>query len=144
MIREGGDGGDGGVEVLGTKVGDRVLSTDRDTLFPLQSALGYEITQTLFVGLNTLLVEGPSDLLYLKVISSVLADRKREVLSPRWTICPTGGVDKVAAFMSLFGGKKLNIAVLVDLAHGQKKKIEELRRNSLLNAGAVLSAEQFL
>jgi hypothetical protein len=34
------------VEVLGTKIGDEVLSTDRDTLFPLQAALGYEITQS--------------------------------------------------------------------------------------------------
>jgi predicted ATP-dependent endonuclease of OLD family len=49
----------------GTKVGDDVLSTDRDTVFPLQAALGYEITQSLFVGEHTLLVEGPSDILYI-------------------------------------------------------------------------------
>lgn len=135
--------GNGNIEVLGTKVGDRVLSTDRDTLFPLQSALGYEITQTLFIGTNTLLVEGPSDLVYLKVFSSVLADKRRDSLSSRWTICPAGGVDKVAAFLSLFGGQRLNIAVLVDLAHGQKNKVEELRRHALLNAGRVFSADQY-
>jgi hypothetical protein len=40
--------GDGTVaEVLGTKVGDKVLSTDKETLFPLQGAPGYEITQSL-------------------------------------------------------------------------------------------------
>jgi energy-coupling factor transporter ATP-binding protein EcfA2 len=50
-------------EVLGTKVSDNILSVDRETLFPLQGALGYEITQTLFIGKNSLLVEGPSDLL---------------------------------------------------------------------------------
>ena len=31
----------------GTVVGGDVLSIDRDTLFPLQACLGYEITQTL-------------------------------------------------------------------------------------------------
>lgn len=134
---------DNSIEILGTKVGDRVLSTDRDTLFPLQSALGYEITQTLFIGNNTLLVEGPSDLLYLKMFSSLLVERKRIGLDRRWTICPAGGVDKVAAFLSLFGGNKLNIAVLVDLAHGQKNKVEELRRHALLTAGRVLSADQY-
>ena len=41
-------------EVLGTKVGDDVLSTDRDTLFPLRGALGYELSQSLFVGEHTL------------------------------------------------------------------------------------------
>ncbi|HEV2294572.1 MAG TPA: AAA family ATPase [Tepidisphaeraceae bacterium] len=135
--------GNGRIEILGTKVGDRVLSTDRDTLFPLQSALGYEITQTLFVGKYTLLVEGPSDLLYLTVFSSLLAERKRESLDRRWTICPAGGVDKVAAFLSLFGGQKLNIASLVDLAQGQKNKVEDLRRHALLNAGHVFSADQY-
>ena len=41
-------GGEG--EVEGTKVGDQVFSTDADTLFPLQAALGYDITQTLSSG----------------------------------------------------------------------------------------------
>lgn len=53
-------------EVLGTKVSGEVLSTDADTLFPLQASLGYDITQSLFVGEHTLLVEGPSDLLYIQ------------------------------------------------------------------------------
>lgn len=129
--------------VHGTKVGDDVLSTDRDTLFPLQGALGYEITQTLFVGKNTLLVEGPSDLLYLKAVSEELRVRKRIALDPRWTVCPTGGVDKVSAFMSLFGGNKLHVAVLMDFAVGQKKKVEDLRRSSLLRQGHVFTAEAY-
>jgi predicted ATP-dependent endonuclease of OLD family len=58
---------------VGTRVGGDVLSTDRDTLFPLQAALGYEITQSLFVGEHTLLVEGPSDILYLKAASNALS-----------------------------------------------------------------------
>ena len=84
------DKGNGQVEIQGTKVGDDVLSTDKETLFPLQGALGYEITQTLFVGEHTLIVEGPSDLLYLKAFSEALKVRKRTFLDPRWTICPVG------------------------------------------------------
>jgi predicted ATPase len=132
---------DGKIQVLGTKVGDRVLSTDKDTLFPLQSALGYEITQSLFVGEHTLLVEGPSDYLYLKVMSDELKARGRNYLDPRWVICPAGGVDKVSAFMSLFGGNKLHVAVLVDLAKGQKRRVDELRRSKLLRDGHVFSAD---
>ncbi len=130
-------------QVFGTKVGDKVLSTDRDTLFPLQGALGYEITQTLFIGENTLLVEGPSDLLYLKAFSAELVARNRRGLDPRWTVCPTGGVDKVSAFMSLFGGNHLHVAVFADFASGQKKKIEELRRSELLRQGHVLTADAY-
>lgn len=127
----------------GTKVGSDVLSTDRDTIFPLQGALGYEITQSLFVGKDTLLVEGPSDLLYIKAFSSELHQRGRTELDPRWTVCPVGGVDKVAAFLSLFGGNGLHVAVLTDFASGQKKKVEDLRRSALLRAGHVFTADTF-
>lgn len=43
------DGQGNVVEILGTKVRDDVLNVDRETLFPQQGALGYEITQTLFM-----------------------------------------------------------------------------------------------
>ncbi|MGZ8153309.1 MAG: hypothetical protein ACXW0Q_11760 [Methylovulum sp.] len=69
--------------VLGTKVSSDVLSVDKDTLFPLQSALGYEITQSLFIGKNALLIEGPSDILYLQAFSSILKSRNREGLDSR-------------------------------------------------------------
>jgi len=130
-------------DALGTKVGDDVLSTDRDTLFPLQGALGYEITQSLFVGEHTLLVEGPSEILYFQAMSAELAARKRTALDRRWTVCPCNGVDKVQAFMSLFGGNKLHVAVLLDLATGQKGQVEKLKRSELLKAGHVLTVADF-
>jgi predicted ATP-dependent endonuclease of OLD family len=130
-------------EVLGTKVGDEILSTDRDTLFPLQSALGYELSQSLFVGKHTLLVEGPSDVLYLQAFSSALKTVGRKHLDPRWTICPAGGVDKVWAFVSLFGGNKLHVAALIDYAAGHKSNVERLRKSQLLRDGHVLLATEF-
>ncbi len=130
-------------EVRGTKVGDQVLSTDRDTLFPLQSALGYEISQSLFVGAHTLLVEGPSDLLYLQAFSQKLKALKRPHLDPRWTVCPSGGVDKIQAFSVLFGGNKLHIAALLDYANGQKSTLEKLRKSKLLQDGHILLASDF-
>ena len=128
----------------GTKVGDDILSTDNDTLFPLQGALGYEITQSLFVGENTLLVEGPSDVLYLQAASAALKLLGRTGLDGRWTICPTGGIDKVSAFVSLFGGNKINIAVLTDFATGQKMKVEKLRESQLLRAGQFYTVADFV
>jgi hypothetical protein len=130
-------------QVLGTKVGDQVLSTDPDTVFPLQGALGYEITQSLFIGEHTLVVEGPSDILYLQAFSAELQRRKREGLDKRWTICPAGGVDKVAAFLSLFAGNKLHVAVLLDYAHGQKGKVDALKKSKLLRKGHVFTTTEF-
>lgn len=128
---------------IGTKVRDDVLQTDPDTIFPLQGALGYEITQTLFVGKHTLLVEGPSDILYLKALSSALVRRNRHGLDGRWVLCPSGGIGNIRPFVSLFKGNDLNIAVLTDFARGDKNRIESLRASQILRTGAVLTVDQF-
>lgn len=129
--------------IKGTKVSADVLTVDKDTLFPLQAHLGYEITQSLFVGANTLLVEGPSDILYLQVASQALKARKREGLDPRWTLCPSGGIDKVQSFASLFSGKGINIAALCDYGNGDKSKVQRLRTSQILKSEGILVATDF-
>ena len=131
-------------EIKGTKIGDKTLSTDRDTLFPLQAALGYDITQTLFIGLHTLLVEGASDLLYLPWFSNELKKQKRIFLDNRWTITPCGGIDKIASFLALFSGARLHIAVFTDFHEGDKNKVRDLRQSDLLKQGHVFSADMFV
>lgn len=69
-------------------------------------------------------------------MSATLNSMKRIGLSPKWTICPVGGVDKVASFVALFGGNKLNIAVLTDYASGQKRKVEELKKSVHIRDGS--------
>lgn len=129
---------------IGTKVRDDVLTRDPDTLFPLQGALGYEISQSLFVGKHTLLVEGPGDILYIQALSDALCRRQRVGLDPRWTICPAGGIDKIRPFVGLFAGNELNVAVLSDQAAGDKRKIDELKRSQVLRAGHLYTVADFL
>jgi predicted ATP-dependent endonuclease of OLD family len=130
-------------EVKGTKVRSDVLEVNDDTLFPLQGALGYEVTQSLFIGANTWLVEGPSDILYLQVVSQALAKRRRESLDLKWTLCPSGGIDKIAPFVRLFGGNRINVAVLSDIANGDKTKIENLKKADILKAGHFYTCANF-
>ena len=79
----------------------------------------------------------------MKIASDELARRKRTALDRRWTICPVGGVQKVGAFISLFGGNKLNIAALLDYAKGDKRNIDDLRKSELLKGGRVLTYEYY-
>lgn len=130
-------------EILGTKVGDKVLSSDADTIFPLRAVLGYDLTQSLFVGEHTLLVEGPSDLLYLTWASKELRSRGRTGLDPRWVITPAGGIDKIGSFIALFGGNKLHVAVLTDYHSGDKAKVKTLRDSEILRAGHVFAADSY-
>jgi len=128
---------------VGTKVREDVLSRDPDTLFPLQGVLGYEITQSLFIGKHTLLVEGPGDILYLKALSAALARRKRTALDPAWTICPSGGIGNIRSFMALFKGNEIDVSVLTDFAQGQKSELERLKASKVLEAGRILTVHQF-
>ncbi len=123
----------------GTKVRDDTMVTDRDTLFPLQGALGYEITQTLFVGKHTLLVEGPGDILYLQAWSSANLRRGGIGIDRRWTICPAGGIDRIQPFVVLFAGQKLNVAALSDYAKTDRKKLDVLRQNRVLETDRLLT-----
>lgn len=120
-------------EIIGTKVTNDVLETGQDSLFPLQSALGYEITQSLFVGPYCLIVEGVSDLLYITAISTILEKLSRIKLDLKWTITPIGGIDKTPAFVSLFSSQKtLKLAVLIDFQSKDKQLIENLYKKNLI------------
>ena len=128
---------------LGTKVGDRVLSTDADTLFPLRAGLGYDLTQSLFVGEHTLLVEGPSDLPYIGWFSRELCGMGRTSLDRRWTVPPVGGIDKFGSFSALFGGNNIHAAIFTDFHQGDKRKVNDIEASGLLRAGHIFRANEF-
>ena len=127
----------------GTKVGDHELSTNQDTLFPLQAALAYEISQSLISGKPTVLVGGPSEILYFQWFKRKLASLGRTTLDDRWVVTPCGGIDKVAAFLTLFAGSQLHIAVVLDLVAGQKGAVSYLRDSDLLKRGHVLTIDRY-
>ena len=64
-----------------TPVLANVFDATDDSLFPLQGALGYEIQQTLFIGPNSLVVEGVADMLYLRAVSGELEREGRTELA---------------------------------------------------------------
>ncbi len=126
---------------LGTHVGDEVLSNDSETLFPLQGALGYEITQSLFVGAKTLLVESPADVVFLQAVSAELTRLGSRGLDSAWTIVPTGGLGKVPSFVGLFGvNTKTNVS-FSGYARGNEHALERVRE--LLTNEHVLTANSY-
>ena len=131
-------------EPQGTQVITEVLDATPDSLFPLQGALGYEIHQTLFVGPNSLVVEGPSDLIYIQTISSLLQEQGKMGLSAEWIITPVGGADKVPTFVALIGAQtNLNLAVLIDYQKRDHQRIENLFKKKLLSKRHVLTYADF-
>ena len=122
----------------GTRVSKDVLTTTKETVFPLQAALGYQLAQTLFVGADNLLVEGPADYLYLKVMSQHLLSLGRAGLDDRWVIVPVGGLQNVPTFVALLHNQ-LNVSVMVDGSQGGLQRINNMVERGLLDADKLLT-----
>jgi hypothetical protein len=127
----------------GTKVSADIFKADDDTVFPLLAAMGIELTQTLFVGENNLLLEGPSDLIYLDVLTDALESTGRTGLDPSWVKIPIGGAGKLSTFATLLGANKLNVAVIVDSSTKDVGAIKRLRDNGQLGKKALLEISEF-
>lgn len=128
----------------GTMVREDVLQADKDSIFPLQGALGYSLTQSLFISKHTMLVEGPGDILYLQALSAELLRRGRIGLDPKWIMCPAGGIDKIQSFVSLFSGNKIDVIALSDYTKKDKNKLEALRKSQVIKDGGVLTIADFV
>lgn len=131
------------VDGKGTQVSADVFRTDSETVFPLQTALGYELAQTLFVGPDCLLVEGPSDLLCLQILSQACEAAGLATLDPRWVVTPVGGADKLGTFVSLLGANQLNIAALIDANPKDQQRIKALQDNGHLKGSALIQINEF-
>lgn len=127
----------------GTVVSENLAGSDPRTIFPLQAALGWTMAQSLFISKRNLLVEGPADLLVLSTMNALLEACGRDGLRDDVTIVPTGGLDKIATFIALLSGNKLELAVFHDYAGTPEQRITELVRQKILGAKAVTHAAEF-
>jgi hypothetical protein len=106
-------------------------------VFPLQAALGYTLAQTLFVGSDNLLVEGPSDYLYLKILSDRLLTLKRTGLDERWVIVPVGGLEKIPTFLALLN-TQLNVAAVIDGSGGGVQRVQDLADKGVVTPDQII------
>ena len=136
-------GDDGREKFLGTKVGEKVFSTDTDTLIPLRAALGYELMRSMVAGHKTLLVESVTDVFYINWFSTRLNKKSRAGLDSSWKIVPCGGGEKIGAFLGLFGANQGDVVVLMDVAGGQKR-LEKLRESELLQGCGILTMDKYI
>jgi len=130
----------------GTRISESIAEKDPNTLFPLQAALGYDIAQNLYISDKNLLVEGVSDLIYLQTMSGVLESAGKEFLRSDITIVPTGGLEKVATFISLLRASKLEIACLLDSYTDPKSKakMEKLIREKIIHQKRIRFFDEFV
>lgn len=128
---------------VGTVISENLNGSDPRTIFPLQAALGWTIAQNLFISERNLLVEGPSELIYLQLASGFIEADGGQGLRDDVTIVPTGGLDNLATFVSLLGASGLKLGVLHDYRGSPEQKMTGLVRDKLLAAKALFNVAQF-
>lgn len=127
----------------GTTVTDNPTGDSR-TLFPLQMALGYSLSQSLFVGKDNLVVEGVTDYWILSSISEHLHNIGKLALPNALIITPAGGAQKVGYMVALLTSERLRVLVLFDdERQARNTKAELLKAKLIRDENVVFVTEGF-
>jgi predicted ATP-dependent endonuclease of OLD family len=117
---------------------------DSRTLFPIQAALGYSLSQSLFLGTNNLIVEGVTDFWMLSSASSYLESLGKGGLPKDITLTPAGGAQKIPYMVSLLTSERLRVIVLFDDEKQSRATREELVKTKLIkDSNIVFVSEGF-
>ncbi|MFX0172499.1 MAG: AAA family ATPase [Candidatus Hodarchaeota archaeon] len=119
-------------ENQGSLISNKIWPTDVDAIFPLQSALGYSASQSMFLGKNILIVEGMTDFWILSSLSNYLRDNGRIGLDDDLIITPAGGAQKITYLTSMMVSQKLKVSILADYDGAGKKLFDELIKTKIL------------
>ncbi len=126
----------------GTRVRDDALGSQEETQFPIHAAIGIRAAQTLFIGENTLIVEGPADLMYFQAMSAHLQSLGKTPLDERWVVTPVGGLEKIPTFIALLS-QQLNAAAVHDSDGKGVKRLQDLISKSVIEQKQVISVLDF-
>jgi len=125
------------VDERGTRVRSDLLATNRETAFPVQATLAYELALSLVAG-DVVMLSELADYIYLTVMSRHLAALGRASLDQRWTIVPIGGLHNVFVFMALMQ-VQLNAVVLVTGSPSGLERVQESTDDAILSTRQLLS-----
>jgi predicted ATP-dependent endonuclease of OLD family len=91
-----------------TKVSSNLRYNQTDSeksIYPIHAALGLTVSDTLLLGCLAVLVEGPSDQIYLSMIKRYLVSKGKFLNNKEVVFIPTGGVKGMAAVTKLVSSR---------------------------------------
>lgn len=115
-----------------TKISVDVWDSDRDALFPLQSALGYTMAQSMFVGKKNLIVEGVTDFWILSSASNLFESADKAHLKNDFVFVPAGGATRSILFATTYKSQDLDVAVILDADPEGKSAYDLIVKNKIL------------
>lgn len=132
------------IDKTGATVVSNNISGDKGTLFPLQAAIGHNLSQSLFVKPNSLVVQEVADCWVITKVSDFLNKNKGETgLNPNISVIPAGAANKVSFLASFLSSERLNVNVLFAEHGGSYTEIKRLMRENFESKNIILISELF-
>jgi predicted ATP-dependent endonuclease of OLD family len=114
-------------------------ASDRDALFPLQSAVGYHLAQSMFIGTRSMIVEGLTDFWILSSASALLEANGKTSLDKTFVFSPAGGGTKTVILAKTYVSQELKVGVLLDSDNEGNIAKEQLIRDQILKSNKILT-----
>lgn len=90
-------------------------SLNEKSIYAVHAALGLSVSDVLLQGCKPVIVEGPSDQIYLNVIKQILISEKQIAPKEEIVFVPSGGVKGIQGVVSILGSKNEELPyVIVD------------------------------
>jgi len=128
----------------GSVISQEAWTTDKDALFPLQAALGYSMSQSLFIGKYNLVVEGITDFWYLSALSNLSKEASSEDIDDSIVITPAGGAHKAVLLTAMLAGQKLRVCVLLDSDTEGTRAANDIIKNKIIKDSKVIVLSEIL
>ena len=100
---------------------------NEQSIYAVHAALGLSVSDILLQGCEPVIVEGPSDQIYLNMIKNYLIAHKKFSPSKEVVFVPSGGVKGVSGIVSLLGAKSELPYVILDSDKSGKDYLKKLQ-----------------
>lgn len=115
---------------------------DANTLFPLQAALGYSLSQSLFVGAKNIVIEGGTDFWYLSAASEYLKANGQAGLKDGIVLTPAGGAQRTPYMTALLTAQQLRVVALFDSETQTRATADQMIKDKLIRNDGILFVGQ--
>lgn len=102
-----------GNTVVSTNLRAGATAAESKSIYPVHAALGLSVSDTLFQGCRPVVVEGPSDQLYLSAMKNVLVSSGRIKPSREIVFIPTSGAKAIKTVAAILGGKDNDLPLVL-------------------------------
>ena len=126
-----------------TKITEDVWPKDKDALFPLQAALGYQLVQSLFISKRQAILEGITDYWLFKSLDYAVQATGRSGLDPSIILTPSAGASRMIPLASMLIGHEVDVVGVLDGDEPGRREGKKLTQNLLGDANRVIFAGDY-